>query len=183
MKGDARASIGTTICGRKSILAWRAQVFFLSFVLFSLTLTYQKYQNQTSSLVFFSFLSLPSTKSWFCFVLIVCTLAPSFVPAALKAWNIVVLHLWEAVKYYFSKRVQSSPKVIQKMGNDKKHLKYVFEPLQDTFGQFSTTLEDFGKNGLRVRSASSLVLSSLLSLPSTLHLPATMLSLKNQNVT
>ena len=36
---------------------------------------------------------------------------------------------------------------------------------------FWTTFEDFGKTGLRVMSASSLVLSSLLSLLSTVHLP------------
>ena len=39
--------------------------------------------------------------------------------------------------------------------------------------------EHYWKNGLRVMSASSLVLSSLLSLPSTVHLPATVY----QNVT
>ena len=31
--------------------------------------------------------------------------------------------------FFFSKSVQSGPKVIQKMGKDKKHLKYVFGPL------------------------------------------------------
>ena len=33
---------------------------------------------------------------------------------------------------FFSKSVQSGPKVIQKMGNSQKHLKYGFGPLQDT---------------------------------------------------
>ena len=41
----------------------------------------------------------------------------------------------------------------------------------DTFGHIGTTFEDFGKTGVRVMSASSLVLSSLLSLLSTVHLP------------
>ena len=41
-----------------------------------------------------------------------------------------------------------------------------------TLGHFWTTFEDFGKTGLGVMSASSLVLSSLLLLLSTVHLPA-----------
>ena len=36
---------------------------------------------------------------------------------------------------FFSKSVQSGPKVIQKMGNNKKHLKYAFGPLLNILGK------------------------------------------------
>ena len=52
------------------------------------------------------------------------------------------------------------PKVIQKICYGQKQI-WIW-----------TTFEDFGKTGLGVMSASSLVLSSFLSFPSTVHLPA-----------
>ena len=69
MNGDVRTSIGTTICGRNSILAWRAKVFFRSFVLFSLT-SNLSIKTRLQVLFSFLFLSLPSTMSWFCFVFV-----------------------------------------------------------------------------------------------------------------
>ena len=56
----------------------------------------------------------------------------------------------------------------------------VFLTVTHLLDQFWTALDTFGeKNGLKVMSASSLVLSSLLSLPSTVHLPATVQSVQH----
>ena len=43
--------------------------------------------------------------------------------------------------FFFSKSVQSGPKVIQEMSNGQKHLKYGFGPLRDTFGPLLKNLE------------------------------------------
>ena len=45
---------------------------------------------------------------------------------------------------FFSKSVQSGPKVIQKMSNGQKHLKYGFGPLLDSFGSLLKILEKPG---------------------------------------
>ena len=121
MNGDARTSIGTTICGRNSIFGLACSSLRSFFRPYSLTSTIS-IRIRLQDL--FSFLG-------FVLFLIVCTLAPSFVRAALNAWNIVVLQLRKAVNvnYYFSKSFQNSPKVIQKMGHGQKHLKYGFGPL------------------------------------------------------
>ena len=49
----------------------------------------------------------------------------------------------------------------------------VFLTVTYLLDHFWTAFDTFGKTRLRVLSASSLVLSSLLSLPTTVHLPAT----------
>ena len=46
--------------------------------------------------------------------------------------------------FFFSKSVQSGPKVIQKMSNGQKHLNYGFGPLLDSFGSLLKILEKPG---------------------------------------
>ena len=74
---------------------------------------------------------------------------------------------------FFSKSVQSGPKVIQKMGNGQKHLKNIdldhSRTLLNTFGPLLKILEKNWAKG-HPPWAPSLVLSSLLSLPTTVPL-------------
>ena len=72
----------------------------------------------------------------------------------------------------FSKIVKSGPKVLESVLERSKSIFQVFLTVNHLLDQFWTALDPFGKNGLKVMSASSLVLSSLLSSPSTVHLPA-----------
>ena len=74
----------------------------------------------------------------------------------------------------FSPVFRKSSKVVQSVLDRSKYMFQVFFIVTHLLDHFWTALDTFGKNGLRVMSASCLVLSPLLSLPSTVHLPATM---------
>ena len=71
----------------------------------------------------------------------------------------------------FSKIFKSGPKVSKSVLKWSKSIFQVFLTVTHLLDHFWNPLDTFGKNGLRVMSASSLVLSSLLSLLSTVHLP------------
>ena len=76
---------------------------------------------------------------------------------------------WPLARFFqnlqkWSKSVQKCPRVVQI------HFSSVFDRYP-SFGSHLNRFEHFWKNRLRVMSASSLVLSSLLSLLSTVHLP------------
>ena len=71
----------------------------------------------------------------------------------------------------FSKIFKSGPNVSKSVLEWSKSIFWVFLTVTHILDHFLTALDTFEKNGLRVMSASSLVLSSLLSLLSTVHLP------------
>ena len=68
----------------------------------------------------------------------------------------------------FSKIFKSGPKVSKSVLEWSKSIFQVFLTVTHLLDQFWVALDTFGKNGLKVMSASSLVLSTLLSLLSTM---------------
>ena len=73
----------------------------------------------------------------------------------------------------FFQNLPKGPKTVQSVLEWSKSIFQVFLTVTHLLDHFWTALDTFRKKGLKVMSASSLVLSSLLSLPSTVHLPAT----------